>query len=176
MADDRSHQWLLGRGIDRPIHNLAQYTSQGWDYQPSHSDSHASGRPQSFQSSSSTFQPEQPYQMRLPTFRFPELSSAEGSSFQVPIDLATIPMSFPAAQNKALAPLVRNANQPERGKRNKYSAEEWKRHLPRIKRLYLEDDLTLEQTMARMAADHGFTPSFVHKHSTTEVLTDSVLF
>lgn len=157
LLDERSHQWVLARGMDRPPDNpLQSYNPQPWSDSLYQGDSSTGARLHPFQSSNSGYQPDA-YYSRPSNPRFPGQLSMEGSSLQFPIDLSGNSMVNP--QNQSLPPLMLGATQSRKGKRNIYSKKEWDLQLPRIRQLYMEDDLTLDATMARMTAEHNFSPS-----------------
>lgn len=51
------------------------------------------------------------------------------------------------------------SSRKEKHKRNKHNDSEWARQLPRIKKMYMEDDLTLTETMRKMATTYNFHAS-----------------
>jgi len=80
-----------------------------------------------------------------------------GSAYQFPLQVNDDPMSDSQAQS--LKTGQQDAAIPQKNKRHIYSQSEWDQQLPRIKEMYMDNDLTLRETKARMAAEYDFHPS-----------------
>ena len=137
MADQESHPWMLGRALERQLDNPQAMSSQSWP-------------PELFPPSNYLYQGQPDFQIQH-TARNPYLDSADQLNRA----------SFGGLTN--LVPTLQNA-QPTRAKRNTYSTDEWNRYIPKIKELYLQNGLKLEEVMARMTQDYNFSPSLVEHH------------
>lgn len=147
MADHGSHPWMLARALDRQIENPQAMPSQEWTSEL-------------FPPLNYQFPGQTDYQIQQPAVRHPYLNLTDSSDQLNRANFGGLPNPVPTLQNAILPAL----NQPTRAKRNTYSTEEWNRHIPKIKELYLQDGLKLEEVMTRMTQDHGFSPSLVEHH------------
>ncbi|KAF2232528.1 hypothetical protein EV356DRAFT_534460 [Viridothelium virens] len=80
------------------------------------------------------------------------------------LEKTTNPPPFVAQQPSEHEPVSFLANQPhnttqEQLGKIRYSKADWERHLPKILRLYHDEDMTLEDTMAVMKREEGFAPT-----------------
>lgn len=156
QADDRTNPWLLTRGIDRASDRaLSSSSRQPW-LEPYPSTSSFDSRYQPLGQSSGTYtsalhnpRPSNPYIL--------EQTPLEGSSLQFPIGVPDIPIGN--AGNQTFPSIAAMEVQGRKGKRMPYKKEEWEQHLPRIKHLYIEQDMTLGATMAKLAEEQNFAPS-----------------
>ncbi|KAF1952994.1 hypothetical protein CC80DRAFT_596144 [Byssothecium circinans] len=148
-------QWGTTQPFEYPTY-MGPYAPQPWN-EPIYSGDNSTGaRPQQAHTSGGAFQPgfdnSQP-----PSSRFLLQQPITGSSYQFPLDVNNDPMV--GLQTQSLTTAQEEAAKSKKGKRQLYSQGEWDRQLPRIKKMYMDDDLTLRKTMARMAAEHDFHPS-----------------
>ena len=142
QAGIRTDQWMLTRNLERP----AIYSGQTFPYQPF--------------SGAIRFQPPQAsHNASLP---LPDLSHGSSARYYEPSSLTQAPLPFPLSgyghtnQTVTEPPL---SGRHRSGKKQIHKDEDWAQHRHEIRRLYVDEDRTLQDTMARMASEHNFHAS-----------------
>jgi hypothetical protein len=144
QADVRSGDWVLTRGINRPMEfPMPAFAPQVWDENlPPISGQHET-----------RLQPQNSWENAFPIL--PEPSQAVHSRYHEPHGSSDL--AYPYAPSGSHAD--QGAAQPRKGKKHVYSEAQWEERFPKIRRLYVDDDMKLEDTMAVVAREDDFHPS-----------------
>ena len=71
----------------------------------------------------------------------------------------SVPLDPQHSSSDALQQPSDTVKKSQNARRSRYSPADWETHRSRIKKLYIEDDKSLEETMAVMTANFSFSPS-----------------
>jgi hypothetical protein len=89
-----------------------------------------------------------------PTLTFPSVNPRASSSVPSQPAIGTEILQDVGPQPKATARRRRHD-----GQHSQYTDAIWSQHRPKIKELYMDQNLTLKQTMGKLKELHGFCPS-----------------
>lgn len=94
-----------------------------------------------------------------PTITFPSLVNQRTSSSSVPSQPAVGTSEI--LQDVGPQPEATTQRRRHDGQHSQYTDAIWSQHRPKIKELYMDQNLTLKQTMGKLKELHGFSPSWV---------------
>jgi hypothetical protein len=150
QADERPGEWSLARGVYRSTeYSMPAFSSQSWNGNLiPRSDLREPG-PELSQASQSGFLPlpDLP-QPLVPRYYEPNVMSNSSD-----------PFSLPQFHNLNQPSIHQGPTQTRKGKKHNYRDVEWDQHIHKIRKLYVDEDRTLDDTMAIMAREHNFHPS-----------------
>jgi hypothetical protein len=141
QAGIRADQWMLTRNLERP----AIYSGQTFPYQ-------------SFSGTIRIQQPQVSHNAFLP---LPDLSHGSSARYYEPSALPPAPLTFPLPgyDQTNQTGTEQQSTRHRSSKKHIYRDEDWAQHRDEIRRLYVDEDHTLQETMARMASEHNFHAS-----------------
>lgn len=151
-ADVRTSDWMLARNLERPVdYSGPTFPSEGFNcYIPPGNNPVESHFPP-------------PQASHGASTALPDLSHIRSARLYGPNSLPSLPESFPGPQQSSIHP-TRTEEHPSRprnrnSKKHVHKDEEWNQHIPTIRWLYVDKNLSLEETMSVMAKDHDFHAS-----------------
>jgi hypothetical protein len=136
-----------------PWNNVTGSYSHGFDY---------GNQVPSFQNNSNVELPvaSQQSNTAFPAPAQPTLFASFGSNVETNFGLpseALVVNDVPHSNGDAV--LSQTSKEPQTARRTRYSSADWEGYKPHIKRLYIEEDRSLEDTMKTMSQNFGFHPS-----------------
>jgi hypothetical protein len=105
-----------------------------------------------------------PQQSPSLSFLLAEIETGAAVQNQAAATNIAIPTPQQADAHQPFAPPIPGRH-ASASRRSKYSSLDWDAHRETIRRLYMDEEMPLKETMERMAEQHGFHASLVNIHS-----------